>query len=80
MKQVTLYSRPGCGLCEEMKEQLEALRSRAAFTLAEVNIDHDPELRRLYGEKIPVLAIDGEEAFHYRLDPGRFLKLIEGSH
>jgi len=80
MKQVTLYSRPGCGLCEEMKEQLEALRSQAAFTLEEVNIDGDPRLRRLYGEKIPVLAIDGEEAFHYRLDPGRFLKLIEGSH
>ena len=80
MKQVTLYSRPGCGLCEEMKEQLEALRSQAAFTLEEVNIDGDPRLRRLYGEKIPVLAIDGEEAFHYRLDPGRFLKLLEGSH
>ena len=48
---VTLYTRPGCGLCEEMKRKLES----EGRQVEEVNIDLDPELKRLYGRKIPVV-------------------------
>jgi glutaredoxin len=76
MRNVTLYSRPGCCLCDEVKQQLEHLRRKADFELNEVDISDDPELLRLYGEEIPVVLINGRKAFKYHLDPGEFLKKL----
>jgi uncharacterized membrane protein/glutaredoxin len=54
---VTLYTRPGCHLCVEVKEQLQALQSEYPHRLVEVDIDQDAALAAKYGEKIPVLEI-----------------------
>jgi glutaredoxin len=70
--QVTLYTRVGCHLCDVVKDMLhEALRERA-FDLATVDVDTDPELVRLYGLEVPVVAINGRKAFKLRCDPKAF--------
>ncbi|MGH9720867.1 MAG: glutaredoxin family protein [Bryobacteraceae bacterium] len=73
---VTLYTRAGCHLCEEAKAVLSAARRRAAFDLDEIDIDGDSELRRLYDQEVPVVAIDGTKAFKYRLTVEEFLKKL----
>jgi glutaredoxin len=73
MPKVTLYSRPGCCLCDEVKRELQQLRRRAEFELEEINIDGDAELLRLYNDQVPVVMINGRKAFKYRLDPQEFL-------
>jgi glutaredoxin len=62
MTLVTLYGKPGCHLCEEAREVVEAVRSQHPFELEEVDITRDAALERVYRERIPVVAIDGEEA------------------
>lgn len=57
-----------------MKGTIFAAAGKGSFHLEEVNIDGDPELKRLYGESIPVLAINGRIAFKVRLSKERFLE------
>jgi glutaredoxin len=70
--QVRLYTRPGCHLCEEAKAAMLAADCADAYELEEVNIDDDPALKKSYGLKIPVITINGSEAFVYRLDAAEF--------
>lgn len=65
---VTVYSAPGCHLCAEALAQLRALRAELAFELRERDITRDDALHRAYLERIPVIALDGEELFEYVLD------------
>jgi glutaredoxin len=65
---LTLYSRPGCHLCDEARAALERVRARAAFSLHEVNIETDAELHRRYLERIPVVALGDEELFEFFVD------------
>jgi hypothetical protein len=70
MAVVTLYGKPGCHLCDEARAVVhEALAGRDA-ELHEVDVTLDPVLERRYGERIPVLAVDGEELFEYFVDGG----------
>jgi glutaredoxin len=61
MTLVTLYGKPGCHLCEEARGVVVAVRAAHPFELEEVDITRDPELESRYRERIPVVAIDGEE-------------------
>jgi glutaredoxin len=65
MKRVILYTRPGCCLCDDAREVLERVRTRhpEAFMLEEQDIESSGELHRRYLERIPVIRIDGVEAF-----------------
>ena len=65
MRSVILYTRPGCCLCDEVRQVLLELRSGHpdAFALQEQDIESSDELLRLYLERIPVITIDGVEAF-----------------
>jgi glutaredoxin len=65
---VTLYGKPGCHLCEEARAAVERVRAERPFELEEVDISLDPVLHRRYGERIPVLALEGEELFDYAVD------------
>ena len=69
---VIVYSRPGCHLCDEAKAVMENSGLSDRFTLEEVNIESNTELLRKYKYDIPVITIDGEEAFRHRVDPGEF--------
>jgi glutaredoxin len=68
VRTVTLYSRPGCHLCEEAKTALRRVQARASFDLDEINIETDDALHARYLERIPVIALDGEEVFEYFVD------------
>jgi glutaredoxin len=65
---LTLYSRPGCHLCDDARAVLERVRARAPFSLHEVDITSDDGLHRRYLERIPVVTLDGEELFEYFVD------------
>ncbi len=65
MRNVVLYTRPGCCLCDEARQVLLNVRSGnpGAFVLDERDIESSEELLRRYLERIPVITIDGVEAF-----------------
>lgn len=69
---LVLYSKPGCHLCDEMKEAIHGAGISDLYTLEEVNIEDDPELLARYRFEIPVLSIDGVEGFRHRLDADEF--------
>ncbi|OGG46251.1 MAG: hypothetical protein A3F84_23775 [Candidatus Handelsmanbacteria bacterium RIFCSPLOWO2_12_FULL_64_10] len=73
MVKVTIYSRPDCHLCEIAKERVENVRREAPFEVEEVDITSDSALRERYGERIPVVAVEGEEVCVYRVSE-RLLK------
>jgi glutaredoxin len=69
LRRVTLYHAPGCHLCESARRVLEQVREEVPFELEEIDIAGDPELERRYRERIPVVAVDGDEAFTYFVHP-----------
>ena len=78
MSTVTLYTRPGCHLCEDARAALERVRERAPFALVEVDIERDDALHRAYLERIPVVAVDGEELFEYFVDEATLAARLRG--
>jgi len=66
--EVVLYGRPGCCLCDEAREVLLRVRADHPFAFAERDIDQDEALLRTYLERIPVVTIDGVEAFELFVD------------
>jgi glutaredoxin len=65
---ITLYGKPGCHLCEDARAALERVGTERRFELEEVDVSLDPALHQEYGERIPVLAVDGEELFEFFVD------------
>ncbi|HJM75402.1 MAG TPA: glutaredoxin family protein [Dehalococcoidia bacterium] len=59
LRQVVLYSRPGCHLCDDAWRALDDLQVSLAFSLREVNIEDNPKLERRYMLEIPVIEVDG---------------------
>jgi hypothetical protein len=70
--QLILYSKPGCHLCEEMKAEISKANCAALYELQEINIESDAELFARYRNDIPVLSINGVEAFKHRLSSADF--------
>lgn len=67
---LTLYSRPGCCLCDDMKAIVSEVQADTAFSVTEIDISTQPELEARFGQDIPVLFINGRKAFKYRLTAG----------
>lgn len=80
MTKVVIYSKPDCHLCEEAKEVIKAAGCGTRFTLEEVNIESDPELKRRYRYDIPVITIGGVEAFRHRVSAEEFRRAIEAAN
>jgi glutaredoxin len=68
MVTVTLYGRAGCHLCDDARAVLERIQAEAPFRLEERDIEADDDLLRRYLERIPVIALDGEELFDFFVD------------
>ena len=68
MTTLTLYGKPDCHLCDEARAVLERVRAQRPFELIERDITQDDALLRAYFERIPVVAIDGEDAFELVVD------------
>ncbi len=75
-RDVVVYSRKGCHLCEIIKESLVKLQRRGSFDWREVDVDADEELRRQFTDEVPVVFIDGRKAFKYRMDEQEFLRKL----
>ena len=73
---VTLYTRAGCCLCDDAKRVIEEARHRSAFDYEEFDIDSDPELRRLYNDEVPVIAINHNKAFKYKVEMKDLLRKL----
>ena len=69
---VVIYTRPGCHLCDDAKQEMLAADCADQYVLEEVNIETDPKLVERYGLEIPVITINGSKAFKYRLTTHEF--------
>jgi len=74
---VTLYSRPGCHLCEDAKAVMKPLLSEFGVKLREVNIDEDPEIAERYCWDIPVVFLGRHKAAKHKVDPRQFRRQLE---
>ena len=77
MATVTLYAKPGCCLCDDAREVVKSVLDTRSVELQEVDVSLDPGLDRDYGERIPVLAIDGDEAFEHRVEARALEDLLD---
>jgi hypothetical protein len=73
---VVLYKKPGCHLCDEMKEQMRQANCDELYTLEEVDIEADSEMFARYRYEIPVLLINGLETFRHRLRADDFREYV----
>ena len=76
MRRVTLYGKPGCCLCDEARQVVAGVRENVAFELEEVDVSLDPVLHRRYGERIPVLAVDGQDALELHVEAAALEDLL----
>ena len=76
MTLVTLYGKPGCHLCDDARKVVESVRVDVGFEVREVDITLDPVLANRLGERIPVVEIDGVEAFEYFVDAGELRRRV----
>ena len=73
---LTIYSRPGCHLCDEMKAIVARVARRVPLTLDEVDISADPALEQRYGLEIPVLLVNGKKAAKYRVTEWQLTRML----
>jgi hypothetical protein len=76
VRTVVLYSRPGCGLCDEAREVILSEAALTPFTFEEVDVSGDDALELEYGIRIPVVLVDGEEAFEVRVPAAEFASAL----
>lgn len=76
-RDVTLYTRPGCHLCEEAKAAIGPLLRELGAVLEEVNIDEDAALKERYGWDIPVVFIGQRKVAKHRVDIVQFRRQLE---
>lgn len=68
---ITLYSRPGCHLCDTARDVIEAVCADLGEEYVEVSIESDPGLEQRFGHEIPVTFVDGRQHDFFRVDPVR---------
>ena len=71
-----LYSRSSCSLCEAMEDELMPFIEKYRITVNRQYIDNEAALQALYGDKVPVLTLNGEILCHYFLDKDILLEAI----
>jgi glutaredoxin len=71
---LTLFTRPGCHLCDDAKEVLARVEARTGEAWTEVDITGDEKLEDEYGFRIPVLLLDGKEHGYWRVEENRLLR------
>ena len=75
---VTIYSRPGCHLCDEMKLVVQRVGASIPITLEEIDISTSSELEHLYGLEIPVLFVAGKKVAKYRVSESDLRRILSG--
>jgi hypothetical protein len=75
---LTIYSRPGCHLCDEMEATIARVALTTPLTLEQIDISTDPALEAQYGLEIPVLIVDGKKAAKFRVSEAELLQILRG--
>jgi len=78
---LTLYSRPGCHLCDDMKAVVQRVMQSSPpdrISIEEVDISTDPDLESRYGVEIPVLLVNGTKAAKYRVTEDQLRRILAG--
>ena len=75
---VTLYTKPGCHLCDDARVVVEQVCAELGEAYAEVDVLTSPDLLRRYGEEIPVTLVDGAQHDFWRVDPDRLRAALSG--
>lgn len=75
---VTLYSRPGCHLCDDARAVIEAVCAELGEEYVELSIDDDPDLQQRFAHEIPVTYVDGRHHDFWRVDPARLRRALAG--
>ncbi len=75
---LTIYSRPGCHLCDEMKAVVHRVSRAVPLSLEEIDISADAALEAQYGLEIPVLMVEGKKAAKYRIGEEELRRLLAG--
>ena len=78
-RDVTIYSRPGCHLCEEAKARIAPLLEEFGSRLTEINIDEDSQLRARYDYDVPVIFLGARKAAKHRVDIFQFRRQLRES-
>ena len=73
---LTLYSKPGCHLCQEVRTLLDELQPEYNFRIGEIDITRDADLFARYRYEIPVLLKDREEIARGRITDRELLALL----
>jgi 4a-hydroxytetrahydrobiopterin dehydratase len=78
--EITLYTRADCHLCDKAKGAIRAAESlyRLNIALSEVDVDGDPDLHARFTNDVPVIFIDGSEAFRHRVEPRELAEAVRG--
>lgn len=74
---VRFYTKPGCSLCEKVVPVLEVLAREGRIRLRKFDINEDDELQKRYGDRIPVIVVEGGPTLEGRLTPHRVRRLFE---
>ena len=77
MKEVTVYSRSGCHLCEIAIDRINSVINEYKFTLEIVLIDNNRELEKEFGEQVPVILINNKIHDYWRVDLERFITALK---
>jgi glutaredoxin len=78
-RDVTLYTRAGCHLCEEAKAAIAPLLREFGAVLHEVNVDEDRVLKERYGWDVPVIFIGPHKAAKHRVDLAQFRRQLQAA-
>jgi glutaredoxin len=74
MSRITLITRPGCHLCDDAKKALDRVTAISGEPWSELSVDTDIELEREYGERLPVILLDGHDHGYWRVEEDRLLR------
>ena len=73
---VTVYTRVDCSLCAEAIAQVEAITAETGAEWTTVDVDADLDDRAEYGDRVPVILVDGVEHGYYRVEPDRLRRAL----
>lgn len=75
-KLVTLYTKPGCHLCDEAKREIFRADCEELYDFEEINIESRSDLFTRYRYDVPVIVVDGVHAFKHRLTSEDFKRAL----
>jgi glutaredoxin len=78
MSHVTVYTRVDCHLCEVAVAEVESIAAEPGASWSAVDVDADPDDRAEYGDRVPVILVDGVEHGYYRVEPERLRRALHG--